>query len=99
MIIEINKELVPYTFQLDNYTFTVRYNQDYDFFTMDLADEDKALAVGDKIVYGRSIFAHLRHLGIPTIPVVPLEIADNETRVTWDNLGEKVFLYLGDTDE
>lgn len=101
MIIDINKNLIPYAFdiELDKvYTLTIQYNKEYDFFTVDLSLDDKMVVEGDKIVYGRALFSHLRHLDIPSIPIVPLEIADSETRVTWDNLGEKVFLYLGDTD-
>lgn len=101
MIIDINKNLIPYTFDIeldDIYIFTIRYNKEYDFFTVDLSLADEILVVGEKLVYGRPLFAHLRHLKVPSIPIVPVEIADNEQRVTFNNLGEKVFLYLGDID-
>lgn len=99
MIININKSMIPYTFDLDSYTFTIKYNMEFDYFTVDVELEDELIVYGDKIVYGRPLFAHLKHLQLPTRPVVPLEIADKVERVTWDNLGEKVFLYLGDDYE
>lgn len=100
MIIDINKNLLPYKFdiELDRiYTFLIRYNTEYDIFTVDLSLDDETIVVGEKVVYGRALFSHLRHLKIPSIPIVPVEMADKETRVTFDNLSKKVFLYLGES--
>lgn len=99
MIIDINKNLIPYRFSLELYEFTIRYNKEHDFFTVDLSLDDKIIVQGEKIVYGKALFSHLQHLNIPQEIIIPLEIADKIDRITFDNFNESVFLYLGDADE
>ncbi len=98
MYIDINKALLPYKFsiQLDRlFTFTVYYNGEYDFFTVDLADGEGLIVKGEKVVYGRRMFEHLKHLGIPTVEIKPYEKAGKTDRITFDNLNEEVYLYVG----
>lgn len=98
MYIEINKSLLPYKFsvQLDRlFAFTVYYNAEYDFFTVDLADEDGIIVKGEKVVYNRRMFEHLKHLGLPNIQIKPYDKAGKIDRVTFENMNEEVFLYVG----
>lgn len=102
MIIDINKDLIPYEFEieLDNiYNFTIDYNTTYDYFTVDLAIDDSVIITGEKLLYGRPLFGHLQHLNVPKVELIPIEILDKVERITFENLGNDVFIFLGDSDE
>jgi hypothetical protein len=96
--IEIEKELIPYQFniQLEGVTFTlgVNYNSEFDYFTLDLYQNGEVILYGEKVVYGKPLFTNFLHLNIPGELIVPLDLTEQETRVTYENLGEKVFLYV-----
>lgn len=92
MVIEINKAIIPYTFEIDNYRFTVRYNNEYDYFTLDVENED-VLLNGEKIVYGKLLFSDFQYLNIP-FNILPVDISDQATRVGFNQLGETVFLWV-----
>lgn len=100
MYIDINKALLPYKFsiQLDRlFTFTVYYNGEYDYFTVDLADEKGLIVKGEKVVYGRPLFEHLKYLDIPKMEIIPYGKAGKVDRITFENLNEEVFLYVGES--
>lgn len=102
MHIEIDKELIPYTFYInlgDIYTFTVRYNLEHDYFTVDLSLGDEDIVIGEKLIYGRKLFSHLDYKDIPQVSIIPYERAEKVGRISHDNLNKKVFLYLGDDYE
>lgn len=101
-IIDINKKLCPYQFdiQLDNvtYTFRIRYNSEFDYFTTDLLIGEVEILSGEKIVYGRELFSAHNHLNIPR-GIIALDVADEQSRAGYNELGNTVFLYLaGDLD-
>ena len=60
MIIDINKALCPYQFdiQLDGTTYTmeIRYNNEFDYFTVDLSVGEETIINGEKILYGKELF-------------------------------------------
>jgi len=99
MILPIDKTLIPYQFEVELngaiYTIEVHYNASYDFFTLDLYKGQQVLRYGEKIMYGQPLFVSVDE----SLPVItPLDLAGNEDRVTYDNLGETVFLYVGETN-
>lgn len=100
--IEIEKDLIPYEFDITiagkTFTFVVNYNAEKDFFTVDLYRNEQPIVLGEKIVYGRQLFASHLYTDIPDIPIIPYDLSENEDRVTWDNLNETVFLWLVDDD-
>jgi hypothetical protein len=102
--IEIDKNFIPYTFeiQLDNITYAheVHYNNEYDYFTIDLYKNDEAVVYGEKIVYGRPLFITYTYLQVPQIFILPYDLAENELRFNFDNVNKKTFLYIinGDVD-
>ncbi len=65
------------------YDFTFRYNMQGGFFTVDHEDVH-----GVKITYGQKTLGKF----------TPYNLSEKETRVTWDNFGVSVFLYVGDID-
>ncbi len=97
--IEIKKELIPYRFRttIDNeiYDFQINYNAEYDFFTIYLI-RDEDIVLTDRIAYGRELFKDYVGVDKPTIPIIPHDISGEEDEVTYNNLNENVFLYLGD---
>jgi hypothetical protein len=96
-IIDIRKELVPYEFDIELnsklYTFLVKYNQECDFYTVDLRLGDEVVVEGEKIVYGSVLFDSVNHLDVPK-GIMALDISGESVRVGKKELGEKVFLYL-----
>lgn len=96
--IEIEKDLIPYEFDIvlsnKTYTFEINYNAEFDFFTVDLYRNEQPVVLGEKIVYGRRLFSTQLYADIPDIPIVPYDLSEKENRVSWDNLNETVFLWL-----
>ena len=92
--IEIDRDAIPYRFEMKlggiTWGFEVRYNSEFDFFTMDLFRGDETILVGEKIVYGQPLFEE----EMKPVRIVPLDLSGNTDRVGWDELGETVFLYL-----
>lgn len=100
--IDIDKALIPYSFdmQLENktYTFTVRYNSEADFFTLDVSREQEDMLLGEKIVYGKPLFQDHRHLDLPDMIILPVDLADEQLRAGYEELSETVFLYMIEGD-
>ena len=97
MIIDINKDLCPYQFdvQLDGTTYTmeIRYNNEFDYFTVDLSVGEETIINGEKILYGRELFQSHKHLNVPS-DIVVFDASDEQIRAGYDQLGETVFFYL-----
>lgn len=109
-IIEIDKALVPYTFNLELsgliYTFTINYNFLFDYFTVDLALGDTDLVVGEKLVLNEILFRDLSedkdgnlNNSFPSEILFPSASDDSITRITYDNFGSEVQLYYADRNE
>ena len=92
--IDIDKDAIPYRFDMRlggvTWTFEIRYNTEYDFFTADLYRAGVSIAVGEKLVYGQPLFVD----EINGVHIVPLDLSGNSGRVGWNELGASVFLYL-----
>lgn len=96
--IEIEKELIPYRFNVSiegkTYTFEVHYNSENDYFTIDLYRNSQLVIAGVKIVYGRPLFTVHKYLDVPQVDIIPLDLSGQANRVTWDNFNKTVFLWL-----
>lgn len=108
--INIDKSQVPYAFDIVllgvTYTFDVKYNNVSDFFTIDLYKQGTIVEYGCKMVYGKPLFDTItktennhtsiitKTLDYPQITILPYDLSEKETRVTYDNLGTTVFLYV-----
>lgn len=97
LIIPIDKERIPYTFSIQIYektrTFTVRYNSDYDYFTLDMLDSDGPVVEGEKIMLHQELFSSLATGGLPRGLFVT-DLSDEAERCGWDELSETVFIYV-----
>lgn len=94
MIIPIEKDLIPYKFDIDLggilFGFEVHYNPEGAFFTVDLSVGDEVLVYGEKLSYGQVMFETLTDERVPKI--IPTDPSGKENEVTFDNLSETVFL-------
>lgn len=96
--IEIEKENIPYRFEIElgaeTFEFEIRYNDEGDFFTVDLFKGGEPLVYGEKIVYGIPLFNDFYDQDFPAPTIIPLDESGNESRVTFENLNETVFLVV-----
>lgn len=96
--IEINKSLIPYTFEIvlgsELFTFRVDYNNTGDFFTIGLSKNGKTLCWGEPIRYGKRLFEDVWTPEFPAIDIVPIDLSGAYNKVTYSNLGEGVILAI-----
>lgn len=94
--IPIEKDNIPYRFEVELeaelFEMEIRYNETYDFFTIDLYKNGNPLVYGEKVVYGVPLFTNVRDLRFPVVSITPMDEAGLEHEVTYDNFQETVFL-------
>jgi hypothetical protein len=103
MIIEIDKEAIPYQFDIELagevFTMEIHYNTRFDFFTVTLYKDDELIVAGEKIVYGNPLFSSIIDERLPKVPIIPIDESGKPVeRITWDNFGETVVLLVGEID-
>jgi hypothetical protein len=104
MIIEIDKEAIPYQFDMDLageiYSFEINYNERFDFFTVDLSKNDVPLIYGEKIVYGKPLFSSYESADLPKMVILPIDESGKTVEaITWDNFSDTVILLVGELNE
>lgn len=96
--IEIDKDDIPNSFEIDiadeTFTMEFHYNESYDFFTVDLFKDDEPLWLGEKLILNQPLFVNCVSVEKPNAVLIPIDRADNETRITFENLSKTVFLYV-----
>lgn len=101
--IEIDKDEIPYSFEIELagevFEIEVNYNQTHDFFTVDLFKDGGVLVIGEKLIINRPLFENLVNIDLPKVQIIPKDRANSATRITYENMNETVFLYVGDSDE
>ena len=105
--IPIDVSRVPYSFAIKlggtTYRLTIRYNERDDAFALDCSLQGVTvtqLCCGDPIRYGRPMWETVNDERFPSPVIVPLCLTgDPPERVTWDNLGTTVQLFLYERDE
>lgn len=99
--IEINKDLIPYSFDilLAGETFNIRvdYNQTADMFTLALRKDDELVCAGEPIIYGKPLWEDVFTNGkYPALNIIPIDESGEMNSVTFDNLNRTVFLLIDD---
>ncbi len=100
--IDVDSTKVPYSFMIKlldrTFEFTIKYNEDGGFYTVDLFDVNgEVLAFGDIVRYGRPLFNVIENELFPIPVIIPVCLTDDSvTSVTKDNFGKEVKLYLFD---
>lgn len=101
--IEIDKDEIPYSFEIELagevFEIEVNYNQTHDFFTVDLFKDGGVLVIGEKLIINRPLFKNRVNIDLPKVQIIPKDRANSATRITYENLNETVFLYVGDSGE
>lgn len=98
--INVDVSRVPYSFSVKlvdkTFTFTIKYNAEGKFFTVDLLDiNGNVLAFGEVIRYGRPLFNVVEDERFPIPVIIPVSITgDDISEVTPVNFGREVKLYL-----
>lgn len=98
--INVDVSRVPYSFSVKlidkTFTFTIKYNSEGKFFTIDLFDiNGNVLAFGEIVRYGRSLFNVIEDERFPIPVIIPVCITgDDISEVTFENFGREVKLYL-----
>lgn len=97
--IEINKNLVPYSFNItlsgEVFEIGIKYNEFADLFTLSLTKNKELICSGEPLIYGTALFQDLYVNGkYPALRVVPFDESGENCTVTWDNLNETVFLII-----
>jgi hypothetical protein len=94
--LNINKAAIPYVFEVTiantRYKFTVRYSDQYDFFTLDLTRDGGVLVTGEPLIYGSPLFQSMEDSQFPRFSITPTDPSGITDRVTWETLQETVFL-------
>lgn len=101
--IEIDKDEIPYSFEIELagevFEIEVNYNQTHDFFTVDLFKDGGVLVIGEKLIINRPLFKNRVNIDLPKVQIIPKDRANSATRITYENMNETVFLYVGDSGE
>lgn len=94
----IEKANIPYRFSIalprELFELEIRYNETEDLFTVALY-KDSTLICIEPMLYGRRLFGQLyQPQQYPAISIIPNDSSGEESRVTWDNFGDTVFLEI-----
>lgn len=100
--IEINKDLIPYTFDIllddEVFNFRIDYNNTADLFTATLSKNGDELCI-EPIIYGIPLFNDLKTRGgFPKVTITPIDEGGEAVAVTFDNLSSTVLLSVMDGD-
>ena len=99
--IPIDKEDLPVEFEIElggqDFILAVNHNASQDIFTIDLWTIDYApLVLGERLILNERLWADIVNEKLPSIDLVPMDEADNETEITFDNFMSTVFLFVDD---
>ena len=95
--IEINKDIIPYTFNIvlgeEVYEIRIDYNDTADMFTVSLSKNGIELCIGEPLIYGKPLFNDLSNReGFPKVIITPIDFSGESNAVTYDNLTTTVLL-------
>ncbi len=97
-IIEVEKELIPYNFDIllekEEFNIYIMYNAVSDSFTVTLSKNGKILVDNEPVMYGVPLFKDVYNVDFPCIDIVPLDESGQTDIVTWENFGKTVFLTI-----
>lgn len=102
--IEIEKELLPYSFEIDlkaaAFEMEFMYNSQCGIFTVTLSKEGEILVSGEPVIYGVPLFQDVYIPGVfPILKIVPIDESGIENKITYDNFNVTVFLTIDEGDD
>lgn len=102
-IIPIEKDNIPEYFSItlgtETFILSFAYNNVGDFFTVSLlrpseSGVDEEIIMGEKLVINKPLWSDFTNVGLPGPQLIPLDLSGNTKRITWENFGVTVFLYV-----
>lgn len=103
MYIDIDKSLIPYRFDIELagelFTMEVNYNSRFSFFTVGIEKDGEILVANEKLMLNKPLFSTFTDLRLPKVYIIPFDEEGVEDRITYDNLGKTVFLFVGENYE
>lgn len=102
-VIEINKELVPYSFNIlladEWFEIYISYNKTADMFTATIYRDDELISSAP-MVLNEPLFRDVyQPTSFPSVELVPFDQSETAKAVSWENLGNTVFLTIDDEGE
>lgn len=109
-IIEINREIIPYEFDIvladETFKIGVNYNNTAELFTLDLSKLDEesgeyeTICKGEPVIYGKPLWEDVYINGkYPALVIIPIDESGEYNKVTYDNLNKTVFLCIDNTED
>lgn len=100
-IIEVEKELLPYAFNIvlagEEFNMAFDYNKAAELFTCTLSKNGNVVVYNEPLIYGRELFADVYKADyFPALSIVPIDESGNENTITYENFGKTVFLTIDD---
>lgn len=101
----INKDLIPYKFSIllgaEEFVLTVKYNKKHDLFTIGLEDsQENTICTAEPLIYGQPLWGDIQQPNkYPGVRIIPYDESGQETKVTYNNLGETVFLFIDNYED
>ncbi|MGC1137796.1 hypothetical protein V7E39_09560 [Bacillus sp. B38] len=94
-------EDIPQQFEFDladdTFILRINYNQSDDSFSLDLYEQDMTpIVLGEKLILNVPLWDDIVNENLPAPALIPLDESNSETRVTYKNFMETVFLYIDD---
>lgn len=94
----INKEIIPYTFDIlladELFNLRVDYNTSADLFTITLSKDGEIVCV-EPLIYGVPLFKDLFQPDkYPSLNITPFDESGQSQKITFDNLSETVLLIV-----
>lgn len=95
----VDKSLIPYNFDIllgaELFNLGFSYNKTADLFTVTLSKNDKVIVYDEPVIYGKPLFDEMYQAGkYPILSIVPWDESGMNTKVTYDNFSETVFLTI-----
>lgn len=99
--IEIEKDNIPYSFTYDYlehiFEFEILYNEEYDYFTIDLYLLDGlnkvSVVLGEKLMLNQMLFLDKSYLNIDLPRLIPYDFSDNSKRFGYDEI-DNIYLVV-----
>ena len=99
-IIEIEKDLIPYNFDImlekEEFNIYIMYNSVTDSFSATLSKNGEVLVDNELIVYGVPLFQNVQNEKFPCLDIVPFDESGQTNEINWDNFGTLVLLTIDD---
>ncbi|KIL72518.1 phage baseplate plug family protein [Bacillus badius] len=97
--IPIEKELLPEEFEIqlgaEFFIMGINYNESFDFFTVDLYDNDRnPIVLGEKMVIDLPLWEGISDNRLPAPTLIPYDTSGKAERITFESLMVTTFLII-----